>query len=86
MEKFNALDIAVIVAYFAVIAGIGSWFATRRAQSTEQYFVAGRSYPGWLLGISMFGATISSISFVAYPADAFRTGYLRYVICITLPG
>lgn len=85
MEKFNALDIAVIVAYFAVIAGIGSWFATRRAQNTEQYFVAGRSFPGWLLGISMFGATISSISFVAYPADAFRTGYLRYIICITLP-
>lgn len=85
MENFNMVDVAVIILYFAVITGIGSWFATRRSQSTEQYFVAGRSYPGWLLGISLFGATISSISFVAYPADAFRTGYLRYIICITLP-
>lgn len=85
MEKFNLVDIVVIVAYFAVLTGIGSWFATRRSQNTEQYFVAGRSYPGWLLGISLFGATISSISFVAYPADAFRTGYLRYIICITFP-
>jgi len=85
MENFNAVDVTVIILYFAVITGIGSWFATRRSQSTEQYFVAGRSYPGWLLGISLFGATISSISFVAYPADAFRTGYLRYIICITLP-
>lgn len=85
MGNFNAVDVTVIVLYFAVITGIGSWFATRRSQSTEQYFVAGRAYPGWILGISLFGATISSISFVAYPADAFRTGYLRYIICITLP-
>ena len=45
----------------------------------------GRAFPGWLVGVSLFGATISSITFVAYPADAFKTGYLRYVICITLP-
>ena len=85
MEKYNVVDMIVIIVYFTVLAGIGSWFVTRRAQNTEQYFVAGRSYPGWLLGVSLFGATISSISFVAYPADAFRTGYLRYIICITFP-
>lgn len=85
MIRTNWLDISVIIFYFAVITGIGSWFATRKSQDTEQYFVAGRSYPGWLLGISLFGATISSISFIAYPADAFRTGYLRFVICLALP-
>ncbi len=84
MPHFGFLDIAVIVVHFTVITLIGSHFA-RRSQSTERYFVGGRSYPGWLIGISMFGAVISSITFVAYPADAFRTGYLRYVICITLP-
>jgi solute:Na+ symporter, SSS family len=84
MGKFSALDIAVIIVYFSIITSIGAYFG-RRTKNTEQYFVAGRSYPGWLLGISLFGATISSITFVAYPADAFRTGYLRYIICITLP-
>ncbi|MCC6486781.1 MAG: sodium/solute symporter [Candidatus Hydrogenedentes bacterium] len=63
---------------------MGSYFA-RRAKSTEQYFVGGRAYPGWLIGVSLFGATISSITFVAYPADAFKTAYVRYIICITLP-
>lgn len=84
MGKFTVLDFAVLVAHFCAITCIGAYFG-RRAKTTEHYFVAGRSYPGWLLGISLFGATISSISFVAYPADAFRTGYLRYIICITLP-
>lgn len=84
MPVFGIIDIAVIFVYFAALMAMG-WYFSRRAKSTEQYFVAGRAYPGWLVGVSLFGAAISSISFVAYPADAFKTGYLRYVICLMLP-
>ncbi|MBI3849568.1 MAG: sodium/solute symporter [Verrucomicrobia bacterium] len=66
------------------MAGMG-WYFRRRSRTTEQYFVGGRAYPGWLLGVSLFGAAISSITFVGYPADAFKTAYLRYLICLTLP-
>ncbi|HPC14800.1 MAG TPA: sodium/solute symporter [Candidatus Hydrogenedentes bacterium] len=81
---WRAIDSVIIVAYFAAMSAMG-WYFGRRAKSTEQYFVAGRSYPGWILGVSLFGATISSITFVAYPADAFKTAYLRYLLCIMLP-
>jgi len=84
MQNFRTVDVAVLVAYFAVMAFIG-WYFSRRANNTETYFVGGRAYPGWLIGISLFGATISSITFVGYPADAFKTGYLRYVLCLMLP-
>ncbi len=84
MESFGLVDTGVIFAYFSVLLAMG-WYFARRAKSTEQYFVAGRSYPGWLIGVSLFGAAISSITFVAYPADAFKTSYLRYVICLMLP-
>src|SRR5262249_51972673 len=47
--------------------------------------VGNRSYPGWLMGISLFGGIISSITVVGYPADAYKTAYLRYLICLTLP-
>ncbi|NUM53281.1 MAG: sodium/solute symporter [Candidatus Hydrogenedentes bacterium] len=80
----NFIDLAVIVAYFAAMTLMGAYFS-RRAITTENYFVGGRSYPGWLIGVSLFGATISSITFVAYPADAYKTAYLRYLICIMLP-
>ncbi len=82
--QWHFIDTAIVVVYFAGMSAMG-WYFGRRAKSTEQYFVAGRSYPGWLLGVSLFGATISSITFVAYPADAFKTAYLRYLICIMLP-
>ncbi len=84
MGRFGFVDTGVILAYFAVLMVMG-WYFARRAKTTEQYFVAGRAYPGWLIGVSLFGAAISSITFVAYPADAFKTGYLRYVICLMLP-
>ena len=84
MPRFGVIDTAVILVYFAVLMVMG-WYFSRRAKTTEQYFVAGRAYPGWLIGVSLFGAAISSITFVAYPADAYKTGYLRYVICLMLP-
>jgi solute:Na+ symporter, SSS family len=40
------LDLIVIAAYVAGLVGIGVRFAVRQ-RSTEQYFVAGRSIPGW---------------------------------------
>ncbi len=78
------LDILVLVVYFAGMSFTGLFFA-RKANSTEGYFVGNRSYPGWLIGFSLFGTTISSITFVAYPADAYKTAYLRLLLCFTLP-
>ncbi|MCL4218431.1 MAG: sodium:solute symporter, partial [Candidatus Hydrogenedentes bacterium] len=84
MSQIRLADLGVLVVYFGAMLAMG-WHFARRAKSTEQYFVGGRAYPGWLIGISLFGATISSITFVAYPADAFKTAYVRYLICIMLP-
>lgn len=84
MTSLRLLDLIVIGLYFTAMAAVG-WFFSRRVRSTESYFVGNRSYPGWVTGISLFGAQISSITFVAYPADAFKTAWLRYLICLTLP-
>ncbi len=84
MGHTSILNLAVIAIYFTAMATMG-WHFHRRTKSTEQYFVGGRAYPGWLLGFSLFGAAISPITFLGYPADAFKTAYLRYVICLTLP-
>lgn len=77
-------DIAVLLTYFAVILGMGLWFA-RRNTSTEEYFVGGRRFRGWVIGLSLVGTSISSITFLAYPADAFKTAWLRYLPNLMLP-
>ena len=74
----------VLVIYFVAMASMGPYFA-RKNKTTENYFLGGRSFPGWLIGLSMFATSISSITFVAYPADAYKTAYLRFLPCLMLP-
>jgi len=82
--QLHWLDAAIIVAYLACMQLIG-WYFARRNTNTEEYFVGGRSFPGWVIGISLVGASISSVTFVAYPADAFKTAWLRYLPNLMLP-
>ncbi len=82
--QFDKLDIAVILVYFAGIAGMGLWFA-KRNKNTEDYFLGGRNFSGWVIGLSMVGTGISSLTFMAYPGDAYKTAWLRLMGCFTLP-
>ena len=82
--QLHWLDAAIILAYLAGMQVMG-WYFSKRNTSTDEYFVGGRSFPGWLIGLSMVGASISSVTFVAYPADAFKTAWLRYLPNLMLP-
>ncbi|MCX5757007.1 MAG: hypothetical protein NTU83_00570, partial [Candidatus Hydrogenedentes bacterium] len=84
MSNFGTLDWAILIVYFCAIASIGPLFA-RRNRSTESFFVGNRQFPAWLLGLAMFATSISSITVVAYPADAYKTAYLRLLPCFMLP-
>ena len=77
-------DLLVIALYFGGITLAGLWFA-KRNKSTEDYFLGGRNFPGWAIGLSMVGTSISSVSFLGYPADAYKTTYLRLLPGLTLP-
>ncbi len=82
--NFTKLDWAILIIYFVSMAMIGP-LVSRKGKTTEGYFVGNRSYSGWLIGITMFATSISSITFMAYPADAYKTAYLRFMICLMLP-
>ena len=84
MGSLRFLDMVVLVLYFGAMASMGPLFA-RRGRTTEGYFLGDRSFPGWLVGFSMFATSISSITFMAYPADAFKTSWLRMLPNFTLP-
>src|SRR5687768_8793553 len=73
-----------MVAYFAGMAWI-AWLVRQRNQTTEAYFLGGRSMPGWAVGFSIAGTAVSSITFMALPADAFKTAWLRMLPNFVLP-
>ncbi|MEA1951854.1 MAG: sodium:solute symporter [Planctomycetota bacterium] len=82
---FRPLDIIAIVAYLAAVAGMGVYFA-RKNKSTEEYFVGNRSFPGWVVGLSMLGTTISSVTFLAFPAAAFKLDWRLIVPNLFVPA
>ena len=55
----SPLDIAVIVAFFAINLGIGLWFARGSGKNIGEYFLSGRSAPWWLAGTSMVATTFA---------------------------
>jgi solute:Na+ symporter, SSS family len=63
-------DVVVIAAYIAGLTAIGLFFA-RRQTSTSEYFVGGRSIPGWATGLSLLATIITSVTFIAYPGSAY---------------
>lgn len=78
------LDLLVIALYFAVTLTVGLWFS-RRNRDTERYYLGGRNFPGWAVGLSFIGATISSVTFIAYPADSFKTAWVRLLPNLAFP-
>ncbi|MFT5033923.1 MAG: SSS family solute:Na+ symporter, partial [Bacteroidia bacterium] len=80
----SVVDIAVLAAYLLGVLALGIYFSGRTA-TTDDYFVGGRNYKGWVIGLSLVGTSISSITFLAYPADAYKTAWLRYLPNLMLP-
>lgn len=80
----TVLDVVVLAGYMLAMMGMGLYFS-RRNSNTEEYFVGGRSFAGWVVGLSLVGTSISSVTFLAFPADAYKTAWLRFLPNLGLP-
>ena len=72
----SAIDLVVIGAYFALMAGMGFWFM-RRNKDADAYFKAGGRLPWWVVSLSIYATMFSSITFISVPAMSF-SGDMSY--------
>jgi len=66
---FNFLDIAVFIVFVVAVVTTGL-MKSRREQTGEDYFLAGRGLRWWLIGFSLIAANISSEQFVGMSGNA----------------
>ena len=71
--QLTALDWWVLALYGVTILSVGLAFARRAGRGTEEYFLAGRSMPWWLIGTSMVATTFSADT-PNLVTDLVRTG------------
>src|SRR5258706_9642910 len=73
------LDASILILYVVALAAIG-WRAARRThQTTEDYFLAGRSIPWLVTTASFFATCISVLTFIGTPAEGYSSDY-RYLL------
>ena len=82
--EFHVLDIVVLLISLVIVIVI-TVYSARRATDTESYFLAGRSAPGWVVGLSFIGTSISSLTFLAFPAAAYVGNWKGLVPFLVIP-
>ena len=74
----TAIDWVIVGVFLCALIFIG-WLFSKKSKDIGDYFVAGRSMPGWLVAIAATGTSISAGTFVGSPELGFNTN-LTYVL------
>ncbi len=73
-QGLSAIDYAIFAVYVLVIIGVGLAVSRKNKQSTEGYFLAGKSLPWWAVGASLIAANISAEQFIGMSGSGFSIG------------
>src|SRR6266576_534760 len=88
MSNLHGFDIAVITAYFLVLAGIGYWAARREKNVSADFFLASRDVGWFAVGASLFASNIGSEHLVGLAgtgaASGLAVGHFEWLACFML--
>jgi solute:Na+ symporter, SSS family len=86
-KALTTLDLCIVGAYFAVIFGIGFYFA-RKGRTSTDYFLASRDVGWFAIGASLFVSNISTEHFIGLAGSGATTGlavgHFEWLACLIL--
>ena len=71
--QLQTLDIVIVAAYLLGITALGL-YVSRGVKTTEDFFLAGRSLPWWIAGLSLVVSDIGAKDMIGLAGDAYRYG------------
>lgn len=75
--NFSIADLIFFIGYLCIIIGIALWISRKKDgedETTESYFLAGKSLPWYIIGGSLIASNISAEQFIGMSGDGFRVG------------
>src|SRR6202522_3189145 len=75
LAHLSALDIAVIAIYFVMVIWIG-FYLKSKANTSEEFFMAGREMTAWIAGLSFVSANLGSLELMGWAGSAYQYGIL----------
>lgn len=73
-KGLGILNSIVIALYFVSLAWIGFYFS-KKQKNTDDYFKGGGRLPWWAVGLSIFGTSLSAITFMSIPAKSYSSDW-----------
>src|SRR5258708_37174768 len=75
LVHLSPVDLVIIVFYFALVLAIGLYLKGR-ANTSEDFFLAGREMTAWIAGLSFLSANLGSLELLGWAASAYQYGIL----------
>src|SRR6266849_229257 len=75
LVHLSAVDLVIVVFYFALVLAIG-FYLKRQANTSEDYFLAGREMTAWIAGLSFLSANLGALELMGWAAASYQYGIL----------
>src|ERR1700736_5606428 len=75
LTKLAPVDVLILALYFALVVFIG-FYAKGKANTSEDYFLAGREMTAWIAGLSFVSANLGSLELMGWAASSYQYGIL----------
>ena len=75
LAHLSTLDLAVIAMYFVMVIWIG-FYLKSKANTSEEFFMAGREMTAWIAGLSFVSANLGSLELMGWAGSAYQYGIL----------
>ena len=75
MVHLSAVDVAIVVIYFVLVLAIG-FYLKRFANTSEDFFLAGREMTAWVAGLAFVSANLGSLELLGWAGNAYQYGIM----------
>jgi SSS family solute:Na+ symporter len=75
LTRLAPVDILILVLYFILVVFIG-FYAKGKANTSEDFFMAGREMTAWIAGLSFVSANLGSLELMGWAGSAYQYGIL----------
>jgi SSS family solute:Na+ symporter len=75
LTRLAPVDVLILVLYFALVVFIG-FYAKGKANTSEDFFLAGREMTAWIAGLSFVSANLGSLELMGWAGAAYQYGIL----------
>ena len=75
LVHLSGVDVAIIAFYFALVLAIG-FYLRGRANTGEDFFMAGREMTAWVAGLSFLSANLGALELMGWAGSAYQYGIL----------